>query len=1067
MTTLFRPLHPRALPALLVLLLLACSWLTASAQATKRSFDIPAGRAEVTLKAFAEQAGTQFFFSAEKVGGVRTAPVKGEFAAREALDWMLKDSGLVTVQDEKTGALSVRRDDSPNAPRAAQTDRDRPGDQGKVEDGKLVLDKFEVFGTKSINLDLPRTRDDAQPYVVFSRDQIGNAQTSNLTDFLRTRLPMATQVGAPQFTGSLATNSNVNLRGLGTNQTLFLVDGRRLPALTAGGQLSANSPDLNGFPLGMIERIEVLPSTASGIYGGGATGGVINIITRKDYSGADLNLAYANTFDTDSARRTVELNSSTSLRGGATVLTLTASWKDANALLTKDRDFTRRARALAFANNPAAFTGTATPPRGYTPNIRNQSGANLVLKPQYGGATLSSAFTSVPIGYAGIVSDNAAALVANAGRYNFDLPDDERGGRSGLIGLASPANSLGLGLRQRITPWLEGYADYMRNHTFARATFISPSVPSTVALAASAPNNPFTTAVHVPYPFPNLVADEWSEVVTSRVTGGLVAKLTGDWQAGLDYVVGSTKTRLLLQSPTPGDPDGPTGPGISFGTAVSTGVLDVMRDLNVLPLNYGPYIMPRPATDSTGLAVSQSLTARASGPVFQVPAGAVVLSASAELQTSRNDSTVILMRSTTSPTPRYSWIPEVFSKSKAGYVEARVPLLATPGQAGNPRLELQLAGRYDSSRAKTPAGSPFNTIADPSGPYPDVPFVAPKFSDTSYTAGLRYVPVPDLVLRVSFGTGFLAPSLTQLNPGVPFAGLTFPGVSDPKRGGVPSTIGPLTVVAGGNPNLRPEHSKSYSAGVIFTPRHLPGFRFSVDYTRIDKNDEITSLLEQQLLNAEDSLPAGSVVRDPLTPADQALGYTGGVITLLNEGFINVARRKVEAVDFQADYNRKTSIGEFHGYAVATWNRLFAGRITPALPMIDEIGYLSAPLKWRGNVGLDWSRGPWSVGWNGQFYDSTFIYLASSTATSRAATVLTQGSSRYPAQWYHDLLVSYQFGLTGEGWRRLLSDVKISVGLQNVFNKEPPLAATTSERGGYQNIEDPRLRRYSLTLRKHF
>ena len=71
-------------------------------------------------------------------------------------------TGLVAVQDEKTGALSVRRDDSPNAPRVAQEEAATPTSQGKVEDGKLVLDKFEVFGSRSINLDLP------DPSIVFN-----------------------------------------------------------------------------------------------------------------------------------------------------------------------------------------------------------------------------------------------------------------------------------------------------------------------------------------------------------------------------------------------------------------------------------------------------------------------------------------------------------------------------------------------------------------------------------------------------------------------------------------------------------------------------------------------------------------------------------------------------------------------------------------------------------------------------------------------------------------------------------------------------------------------------------
>jgi len=72
---------------------------------------------------------------------------------------------------------------------------------------------------------------------------------------------------------------------------------------------------LNGIPLAAIERIEVLPTTASGIYGGSATGGVINIILKRDFQGFQTRLTYDNTFDTDSAVRRVDLSAGFNLEG--------------------------------------------------------------------------------------------------------------------------------------------------------------------------------------------------------------------------------------------------------------------------------------------------------------------------------------------------------------------------------------------------------------------------------------------------------------------------------------------------------------------------------------------------------------------------------------------------------------------------------------------------------------------------------------------------------------------------------------------------------------------------------
>src|SRR5687768_6107338 len=91
----------------LLLGLLACS--LSAAKPAKRSFDIPAGLAETTLRQFADQAGGQFIFSATKVAGVRTNPIRGDFTPRDALDRLVAGTDLRVIHDERTGALTVDR----------------------------------------------------------------------------------------------------------------------------------------------------------------------------------------------------------------------------------------------------------------------------------------------------------------------------------------------------------------------------------------------------------------------------------------------------------------------------------------------------------------------------------------------------------------------------------------------------------------------------------------------------------------------------------------------------------------------------------------------------------------------------------------------------------------------------------------------------------------------------------------------------------------------------------------------------------------------------------------------
>src|SRR5262249_10456959 len=142
---------------------------------------------------------------------------------------------------------------------------------GATDESSKGIPEILVEGSRSLNTDIRRSEDSPQPYVVFEREEIQRSQSINLGDFLSARLPMNTS--AAQYSGFVngaSVTSSVNLRGLGTNQTLILVDGRRMPGWSS--QSTPSQADLNGIPLSAIERIEVLPSTAGGIYGGSATG---------------------------------------------------------------------------------------------------------------------------------------------------------------------------------------------------------------------------------------------------------------------------------------------------------------------------------------------------------------------------------------------------------------------------------------------------------------------------------------------------------------------------------------------------------------------------------------------------------------------------------------------------------------------------------------------------------------------------------------------------------------------------------------------------------------------------
>src|SRR5262249_10549552 len=149
---------------------------------------------------------------------------------------LLAGTPLSAILDEKTGAYAIRKETETKPKNAfgAAPGSARPEKLAETSDGKpnetdnaaLRLPAYTVTGSKTFNADISRTRDDPQPYVVFDRAVLTKSGASTLNEFFKTRLPMnSAQDSANQSGGTNANTSEINLRGLGSNQTLILVDG--------------------------------------------------------------------------------------------------------------------------------------------------------------------------------------------------------------------------------------------------------------------------------------------------------------------------------------------------------------------------------------------------------------------------------------------------------------------------------------------------------------------------------------------------------------------------------------------------------------------------------------------------------------------------------------------------------------------------------------------------------------------------------------------------------------------------------------------------------------------------
>lgn len=529
---------PHSFPAAIFRLFVAfllTGGLTLSGLAAEavKSFNVPAGDAIATLKQAAQQAGMEIMFPAATVQGVKTAAVNGELTPRAALDKMLDGTGLVAVQDEKTGALAVKKGPLPNAPRVAQTAA-TPKDQGKVEEGKLVLDTYEVTGSR---IRLNSGERPVQPLLTFTSqdmERLGVADLGQLFQYIPSvtsstaglGMELATGGTAGGFVGQITARSTANLRGGTETSTLVLVDGKRV-AITARKNAGGNAYDLGGIPLSAIERVEVLLDGASAIYGADAIYGVINVILKKRYSGTELKLNYDNTFDGDAGIKTASLTHGFATGKLSGLITLSAS--ENNLMLLTDRP-------LLATYNRTLLGGTVDGSSPTTVFVQGAGSVN-VASGSLPGITPATLRVSIPAHTAGTtatVADFASAPAPIGG----NVPD--RQGAMSYVRQKSAYARFNYDFSERLQ--VTAIARMGANHSRDNGQYRRME---NVTIPAGYPGNPFGVPVRLSKIFYDLPLI-YSGINTrnDEYSLGVSGKLFGSWryETSVSYVRGINNT---------------------------------------------------------------------------------------------------------------------------------------------------------------------------------------------------------------------------------------------------------------------------------------------------------------------------------------------------------------------------------------------------------------------------------------------------------------------------------------------------------------------------------------------
>lgn len=313
-------------------------------------FDIRSATLEEALKQFAAQTGLQIAYFTRIAEG-RTAPsVSGKLTAEQALSTLLNASGLIFERiDAETLAIRGARSTPAAAPVSGAN-----GEALLDQNYSLRLASAPAAGTPAASTPAPAANrsasskpkadssaevvvtgshirgvvNDTAPMMTFDREYIQRSGFSNMQQLVES-LPMnfkggmsgSTEVApfglAPASGQNLTRGTGFNLRGLGSVSTLTLINGRRVAPSGQGSFV-----DVSTIPLSAVERIEILTDGASAIYGADAVAGVVNIILRKNFSGAETSLKYGQA--ADGALDEQRLSQ-----------TLGASWGSGNALLDR------------------------------------------------------------------------------------------------------------------------------------------------------------------------------------------------------------------------------------------------------------------------------------------------------------------------------------------------------------------------------------------------------------------------------------------------------------------------------------------------------------------------------------------------------------------------------------------------------------------------------------------------------------------------------------------------------------------------------------------------------------
>jgi iron complex outermembrane recepter protein len=951
-----------------------------------------------------------------------------EFLAEEAQGEALFEPDI-SEPDISEPAPAAIDDQGVEASVAVEPLREQTPAPAVTERAPVALDSVLVTGSRIRRSDL----EGAQPVTIVNREDIDRTGLTNIGDLLQ-ELPSAGSALNRQFNNGGTGTTEIDLRNLGSQRVLVLVDGRRWIAGTSFANLAA--VDLNTIPVSVIERIEVLKDGASALYGSDAITGVVNIITRKEYEGIEVR-AQAGAFD-DGKGLQHAYNLSLGTGNAKTSVFFDLSFVRQEALFAGDREISREPKFGTGLTRGSLFT-----PRGtvlFVPNPANGAILGTELCPSLTGDVVNGVLAGVANDPAGTVGDPLTPGQLPPLPFTPEIVDPQLGGvqlcqmilrpdldfpaitgeptenTATVRDLYKPYDSTNLDpslndaynfapINYLLTPFEQTTLFGKATHAFTdRLNFSLMMLYNNSRTERNLAETPllFGDLLFPPYNSIFIAADQRFNPFDQDIgrTGedgligtGIVArrmvelgprflgrdKKTTFARAGFDGEIDLFEQVINWDA------------GYSLGRSDNTNIHRGDVNIERLKLAIGP------DADCVAPCVPLNLFG---GPGSVTPEMADYISYEATSFEQSQSEAVYANGTTLINVPGLAgplgiafggeYRGEQFTEQPDPFVEAGI---------SSTNIRQRTEGRYYAKEAYIEFDLPILSglpLAEELGISIAGRYTSYNTFDPATTGklSLRYRPIASVMLRGTVAQAFRAPSLTDLYLGDSDA---YPQLTDPCVDPLPGSnaeancsadgvddasqlSGQILTKFSGNRNLEPETADTITAGVVWTPTFADDLSLTVDYFSIKLEDFITNIGPGFILdicyNAErtDGRPE---VCDFVVRNDDGAGS----IQFIRAATFNFARLETSGVDFNLQYRLPVEqlfdgLGTFR----LSFDAQYLINYDSFLPTADgseqEFGgagqnFGDTPLsRVKANLGLSWVRDIWSASWNVRYIRGT-------------------------------------------------------------------------------------------------